>query len=485
MAHRLAYEIPPHDRLSVRLGHQIEMLLSDLKVAMSGSDLLGYCSQKRLREEGITALLTANISRCFSEYCRCMGHGNEIEDRVSIMHQSTLRRPNVNWFVDISLFYRFLTTDKGFVHSHRAALFPLLFIEFTKTSTSKPIDKKLPQAALYANQLFSKLMAFEKSRTWVPLLAIVMSEHEMWFRLYSPSVVNREWKIAEVDVMRCAVSKENMLRLLHVMVGWTRFCTQFLCSPAAVPPPPPSQLNGHLLLRKHCNVVVMGTKIFKSYDYRVISQRWYVEPDYRRDPLHYLQSDLQNVELVVDWTADSDSHDRLQILAYDMVPGVHYPSFVRHLTLVMSKIAQLHARGIVHGDLRFANIVFSDKSDETVAITIIDYDYSGPAGEKVYPPRFRHDITDGFRHDGARAYEYLHPEHDIAALHWMCDQYHPKNVGLRETWRLCVSELLDGTPPVDVAAHLVALESEALEPVDKNMMVSSNITQASSLHEDI
>jgi serine/threonine protein kinase len=143
---------------------------------------------------------------------------------------------------------------------------------------------------------------------------------------------------------------------------------------------------------------------------------------------------------------------------------------VGHLILVMRKTAQLHAEGIVHGDLRFSNIVFSEANDAAVASTIIDFDHSGLAGEKIYPPRFNPDITDGFRHAGARAYEFLRPEHDIAALQWMCAQYRPKNVDLRETWSSCVNELLDGI--LDVPDRLLVHEFEELEPVDKNMVVS-------------
>jgi hypothetical protein len=467
IAHVLAYEVLPNVQ-SGRLIDQIEMTFSDLKVAMSGSDPLGYCHQKHLKEEGITSLLTANISRCFSEYCRCMKLGNEIEDRVSIMHQSILSTKAGKGDMDISLFYRFLQTDKNFVHRGCTALFPLLFIEFTKTAT-KSVDKKLPQAALYANYLF-RLMHFDKLRTWVPLLGIVMSENEMLFRLYSPSVVNNKWKIAEVDVMRCAVSTKNIERLLHIMVGWTDKCTKFLCSPTAEPTP--LSMNGHLLLRKHCNVVVLGDKIFKSFDYREISERSYVDATHRRDPVHYRKSDLAGMKLVVDWTSDSNPHDSLQIITYDVMPGVHRPSKVGHLILVMRKIAQLHADGIVYGDLRFSNIVFSEASEAAVASTIIDFDHSGPAEEKIYPPRFNPDITDGFRHKGARENEFLRLEHDIAALQWMCAQYRPTKVDLRETWSSCV-ELLDDL--LGVSDRLKAHEFEELEPVDKNMVVSVGI----------
>lgn len=415
-------------------------------------------------------MLTANISRCFSEYCRCLSLGNEMEDRVSIMHQSYLRVKGCQGNLDISLFYRFLPDDDNFVHNC-TVLFPLLFIEFTKTAT-KTVDKKLPQAAAYANLLF-RLMKFDEFLTWVPLLGIVMSESEMLFRLYSPTLVENEWKIAEVDVLRSAVSTENIERLLHIMAGWTVYCKQFLCSSFAASPSP--SINGHLLLHRHRNVVMLGNKVFKSFDYRTISNRSCVHAIDRRDPMHYLsQNDLTDIELVVSWTSQRNPQDSLQIIAYNKVPGVHCPSFVGHLTQVMCRIAQLHASHIVHGDLRFSNIVFSEASDAAVKSTIIDFDYSGPAGEKLYPVRFNPDINDGFRHAEARACELLQPKHDIAALHWMCAQYHPKNVELRETWSWRVSELLFDDI-LNVANSLTAHVSEELEPVDENMVISMGI----------
>lgn len=471
VAHRLAYENLPRAQSS-RLTDLIEMTLSDMEAAVSGSDPLGYCSQRDLDEESITALLTANISLCFSEYCRCRNVGNDVEDRVSIMNQSTMMTKAGKASMDISLFYRFLKTDEMFVHRGCAALFPLLFMTFTTTANST-IEEKRPQAALYANHLF-RLMDFDKCRTWVPLLGIVISQNEMLVRLYSPSVVENKWKIAEVDVMICEMTPEAIERLLSVMMGWTMYCTQFLRSPAAQPPL--QSLNPHLLLRQHCNLTVLGKKIFKSYDYRDLSDRSNFVKWYRRDPKYYHKSDLPGVELLVDWASDWNC-DCLQILSYDMIPGVHYPSTVGHLILAMRKVAQLHAEGIVHGDLRLANILFSEAKDANVASTIIDFDHSGPAGERIYPWGFNYDIPDGFRHPEARADEFLRPEHDIAALHWICAQYHPKAAALRETWSTCLTELLNGAL-LSVADCLVLHQFEELEPVNKNLVVSVAIKGA-------
>lgn len=307
-------------------------------------------------------------------------------------------------------------------------------------------------------------------RTWVPLLGVVMSENEMLFRLYSPSVVDSQWKIAEVDVLRCPISHENMLRLLHIMVGWTTKCVQFLCSPAAMPRPP--SLNTAVVLHKHCNVVALDNKIFKSYDYRRISGRSYVDPTHRRCPDQYFNNGLAGVMRVVHWISPSNPNDNLQIIAYDRVPGVHRPAVVGHMMQLITKTAQLHEKGIVHGDLRFSNIVFSDASSATVERTIIDFDYSGPAEEKAYPPRFSADINDGYRHVEARADALLQLKHDVASLRWMCEQYHPKNVDLRGWWSSCVGELLVGSLR-EVAGRLGEHELEELEQVDKNRQSGS------------
>jgi hypothetical protein len=394
------------------------------------------------------------------------------------MHQCILNTEAGKGEMDIAMFYQFHEADVDFVHQPCEALFPLMFIEFTKLST---VDSKLPQAALYANHLF-RLMKFDVLRTFVPLIGVVMSDREMLFRLYSISVVQDKWKIAEVDLMRCPVSNDSFMRLLHIMVYWVKYCTEFLCSRRAVPSALP--INSHLLLRKNSNVVAMDRKIFKCFDYRKISARNFVHPNQRRDPSLYFESDLTGVELVVDWK--STANDKLQIISYDIVPGTHCPSYVGHMTQVLRKIAQLHARSIVHGDIRFSNIVFSnpivnlDSSDTSaeatkVVSTIIDFDYSGVAGERVYPERFNLNILDGFRHPGVLPNGFLLPEHDITAAKWMCEQYRPKvvdsNGDVSAIWSLSIAELEEDLH--GAVRRLEPYELVELVPIEGSVVVTT------------
>jgi len=456
-----------------RLMASINANFLDFKMVLKGHELYGYCSQKKIKENGVTALLTANISKNFMELCRNLEMDVEFSDRVSIMHQGSLKTVAGKGNMDISLFYRFQQTDINFVHSGCAALFPFLFIEFHKESI---VDKKA-QASIYANHLF-RLMDFEETLIWVPLLGILMSEHEMEVTVYSPSMVYSEskysWKIAEVEVMKCSiVSSESFYRLLHIMVGWTKYCSEFLCSPFAQPPikssNPFQNLNDRLLLRKHSNVVMLGNKMFKCYDYRYISkERSNIEWSQRRNPEMYKESALTGIDLVVNWVSSINAADSLQIISYDMVSGVHYPSCIGHMIQVLRQMARLHAKRIVHGDLRFSNIVFSMATDAAVSSTIIDFDYSGREGEKAYPEGFNLNIVDGLRHTDVQPKKLLNREHDIAAVQWMWAQYRPKKVELRDMWSSCLDELID---LLNIVGRLEPHDSEELELVGENRVV--------------
>ena len=94
-------------------------------MSILGAENVGYCSQKRIKKEGITALLASNISKCFFEYC-C--NDTTLQNRVVIMHQNYLKNKNMkDGSVDVSLFYRFESTDtQGTQSSLGTSIFPLV-----------------------------------------------------------------------------------------------------------------------------------------------------------------------------------------------------------------------------------------------------------------------------------------------------------------------------------------------------------------------
>lgn len=306
----------PHERLV----QVLEATKLDVDAAMTGNEDLGYCSQHHLKEEGVTALLCTNLQKCFNLYCQCLELVTAIQDKSYIMHQSIISN---KYELDLALFYRFEKNDK-FIRNGVKNLFPLLFMEFTKSET-KSVSKKLPQAALYANYIF-RMMNFETYFTWVPLLGIIISEKDMLIRLYAPTIVNNQWKIAEVDVLKCDVDQDSYRRLVHVMVQWTNFCINFLGAPSAKVT---KSMNTNLAFDKNCNVIRFGDKFYKCYDYRKISGRNEVEGMYRRDPSFYKFGELRGLKTELDWEAKNSHQNRLQIISYDVVVGGHRPLFGR------------------------------------------------------------------------------------------------------------------------------------------------------------
>lgn len=134
----------------------------------------------------------------------------------------------------------------------------------------------------------------------------------------------------------------------------------------------------------------------------------------------------------------------------------------------------LHLNYIVHGDLRFSNVVFSNADDPEVNSTLIDFDLSGKAGERMYPLGFNTEIDDGFRHIGAAPKDLLQIEHDVAALRWMLNQYRPKNIYLRDTWESAVKGDLQSF--VNAWDRGSNFEKEEVEPVENTKMLVTKMT---------
>jgi hypothetical protein len=131
------------------------------------------------------------------------------------------------------------------------------------------------------------------------------------------------------------------------------------------------------------------------------------------------------------------------------------PCNVGHLTAFIAELAEIHRKGIVHGDIRFSNVVFfksdaedspsssssssssrpSSSSSASSGARIIDFDLNGRAGEKVYPSGFNLQINDGKR---LKDLSLLQFEHDIYAAAWMMQQYRPKAAHLHESWTQAV-----------------------------------------------
>ena len=364
----LAFDTPAN--CSDNMRWLIANMHCEIKESMCHTHSAGYCWGPSLfmREEGITAVLASNISKAYTEYCRIQNRINQ-DSKTVIMHQPVVSQ-DISGEVDIGLFYRFETSDDQFIHKCKA-LMPMIFIEFTKTTT-KSLLKKLPQASAYANSLLRHM------KFTAPLLGIVMSESEYVMYVYNPKSSSTSFKIAEIEIIKRDITEDSLLQLLHVMSGWVALASNFMSSSDI-------QIPYNSLHRK--NSIKVEDFVYKAFDYRStlrkptnIRERCEIPVEERRCPKYYIESDL-NAEMVVEWTNPLNMKDTLAIIRYLYVEGSHEPSTVQHFYILITKIIVLHLQGIVHGDLRFANVVFGLNQS-----TLLDYDYSGK--NRTYPPNF-------------------------------------------------------------------------------------------------
>jgi len=175
-------------------------------------------------------------------------------------------------------------------------------------------------------------------------------------------------------------------------------------------------IKSRLELKKESNVIEFDRVIIKSYDNRSMLRKT------TRHPQIYANSKLQNFKYLVNWCNPVNLSDTLQIVQYDKVKGNHTPTRVGHLTNLLKELQELHQQGIVHGDIRLSNIIFSPKGDE-IETTLIDFDLSGKHDGKIYPTRFNREIEDGVRHEEARSEMKLKYEHDVYAARWIIAKY--------------------------------------------------------------
>ncbi|KAI0737465.1 hypothetical protein C8Q80DRAFT_324160 [Daedaleopsis nitida] len=92
------------------------------------------------------------------------------------------------------------------------------------------------------------------------------------------------------------------------------------------------------------------------------------------------------------------------------------PATVR--ILVKEKLAELHAAGLVHGDVRSINVLVRNKEATSVPpgrdVLLVDFDWAGPEGETTYPRGMNPAITRPVDSAGG---EKITSDHDI----WMAE----------------------------------------------------------------
>jgi serine/threonine protein kinase len=147
----------------------------------------------------------------------------------------------------------------------------------------------------------------------------------------------------------------------------------------------------------------------------------------------------------------------LALIRYPRISGSHAPHIVGQWISVIMSVRRLHAEKIVHGDLRASNIVFGNGNE---GATIIDFDFAGGHGKRLYPKGFNVGINDGARQK--RSVKEGRPllfEHDWFAIGAMMELCVLEEDGDQNDWCVAINLL----QKVDVSSQDVEKVLDLLE----------------------
>jgi serine/threonine protein kinase len=119
-----------------------------------------------------------------------------------------------------------------------------------------------------------------------------------------------------------------------------------------------------------------------------------------------------------------------QVLSYPYIAGTHIPLNSGQFLGIVHVLKNMHSNNICHGDIRFANLVFSG-----VKSHIIDFDLSTQVGKSAkYPMGYNGNIPDGYRHPDAKPKALMQVLHDVEALRWVMAQLKPNDPDKHLIW---------------------------------------------------
>ena len=127
------------------------------------------------------------------------------------------------------------------------------------------------------------------------------------------------------------------------------------------------------------------------------------------------------------------------LIATKYMSGTHKARTPIDFLPIIDELAKLHENGIVHGDIRVYNMVFSRASDgEEPDGCLIDFDYGGTEGEAKYPSGYVGFLPDGTRR--GEAGQVITKENDWIDLANIIFKHHTlKNQSEKVLviWRIC------------------------------------------------
>lgn len=107
----------------------------------------------------------------------------------------------------------------------------------------------------------------------------------------------------------------------------------------------------------------------------------------------------------------------MHILTYNCIKGNDGTTCDRYelgeFVGIVQRLSDMHKSGFVHGDIRLANMVFSEDAKSY----LIDIDFVGKHNHSYYSSTFNDELDE--RHTGAKPNRVMMMEHDRHALEYI------------------------------------------------------------------
>lgn len=129
-----------------------------------------------------------------------------------------------------------------------------------------------------------------------------------------------------------------------------------------------------------------------------------------------------------------------KLLRYPYIEGSHMPANVAQVRAVLVQLQSVHAKNIVHADVRLWNMVFTEPPENS---KLIDWDYAGRQAEARYPEGYVTDLPDARRHPRARELNVVKAEHDVFTMHDIMSRFTTGDHDAAHTlaWKACLDAL--------------------------------------------
>ena len=113
---------------------------------------------------------------------------------------------------------------------------------------------------------------------------------------------------------------------------------------------------------------------------------------------------------------------KFELVSYPYLEGNHEPQNPKQLINIAKILQCLHGMELVHGDIRFMNLIFGRPHESKSYI--LDFDYTSQPGD-WYPSTYNGDLK--VRHPMAKANSPKQYIHDWHSLSYICKYYFPNN----------------------------------------------------------